>query len=100
MLGVSDGLTDSVPLFTTVGLMVGLARLVPSEGIDDGKPLGEATSVRDGIELGAIDGKELGTYIIPRDGTELGALDAKEGNELNDMDGVSEEPPVGGLLGN
>ena len=99
LLCVFDGLTDGVPLFTTVGLMVGLARLVPSEGIDDGRPLGEATSVIDGIEVGGIDGKELGTYIIPKDGTELGALDTKEGNELNEMDGVSEEPPVGGLLG-
>ena len=63
LLGVSDGLNDGVPLFTTVGLMVGLARLVPSEGIEDGRALGEALAVRDGIELGAIDEENLGDKI-------------------------------------
>ena len=60
MVGVSDGLTDGIWLAITVGRMVGWARLVPSEGIEDGRALGEAIGVRDGIELGETDGKDLG----------------------------------------
>jgi hypothetical protein len=69
-------LTDGIPLATTVGWMVGFARLVASEGIEDGRALGEALAVRDGIELGETDGKELGDKDGVSEGNAMGVLEA------------------------